>query len=618
MLTTNEEMALVTYIKYSQEHSMPLTTKMIKTFVRGIVKKSGRTSTIGENGPSNKWFRGFLKRHPDLKMRKPQTIDGGRVRMANKTVMKQYFDLLHNTMEKHGLLNKPEQIFNFDETGFGKGIIAQDKVCTGNGNTFTRQTSLTTHSTAAVCVSASGQVLPTFLIYEKSFPSGAYRDGIPGNWLFATSPNGYIDTDLFQRWFENVFLVYAPKARPLILTMDNHESHLSIETIKLARENHIELLCLPPHTTHILQPLDVGLFRPIKKAVCEFSVSLGYANSSLVIGKNRLAQLLKAAIDKACSVHNIKNSFRKCGMVPFNPDAIDKTKLAPYNPVFQVPGPGGDNCGNADPVDPLCEACGQFVHGHPLVTGGLIPSDLASILVPIAEPAKKKKTRIVTKSRVITGDEIYKQLAEKEQQKKRKKPSKDNTKSPSTNSNENEENDEPLPTIKPPRKRRPKTLSKPIPPQSNHDLAAEEFTCGICQLRGFEDDEEHGILWVGCDNSECAKWYHRDCLPTLQHADVDLSILEQSEWHCHLCKEVQEKENYLSTNHSSDSVMSMICQVCMEHVMDVSDQDQLLYWATCENLDCCKSFHQACLPPRVHRCMQSNATTGVKWYCGTC
>jgi len=83
----------------------------------------------------------------------------------------------------------------------------------------------------------------------------------------------------------------------------------------------------------------------------------------------------------------------------------------PSDPEFELPrGPGGDNREDAplpldmDP-DLLCHACGQFVRSHPLVSQGLIPSELADIFVPIISPVKKdKQTRIVLKSRVITGE----------------------------------------------------------------------------------------------------------------------------------------------------------------------------------------------------------------------
>lgn len=96
-----------------------------------------------------------------------------------------------------------------------------------------------------------------------------------------------MDSDLFRKWFAQVFLKHAPTSRPLLLVMDNHESHLSIDLLDMARDNQVELYCLPPHTTHILQPLDVCLFRPLKKAVSDLAINLSYVNKELVIGKHR-------------------------------------------------------------------------------------------------------------------------------------------------------------------------------------------------------------------------------------------------------------------------------------------------------------------------------------------
>ena len=46
--------------------------------------------------------------------------------------------------------------------------------------------------------------------------------------------------------------------------MDNHKSHLSKELIDYAKSENIELLCLPAHSTHLLQPLDVGFYYMFK------------------------------------------------------------------------------------------------------------------------------------------------------------------------------------------------------------------------------------------------------------------------------------------------------------------------------------------------------------------
>lgn len=46
--------------------------------------------------------------------------------------------------------------------------------------------------------------------------------------------------------------------------IDGHNSHFSLYFLQFCSNNQIELFCLPPHTTYILQPLDVGLFPPLQ------------------------------------------------------------------------------------------------------------------------------------------------------------------------------------------------------------------------------------------------------------------------------------------------------------------------------------------------------------------
>lgn len=77
-----------------------------------------------------------------------------------------------------GILDKPGQIFNVDETGFGKSEN-REKVFTDKArkHSYAQSISTTSHITANICVSASGRVLPTFIIYENSFPCGTYREG---------------------------------------------------------------------------------------------------------------------------------------------------------------------------------------------------------------------------------------------------------------------------------------------------------------------------------------------------------------------------------------------------------------------------------------------------------
>lgn len=55
----------------------------------------------------------------------------------------------------------------------------------------------------------------------------------------------------------------SPTKRHL-LKLNGHNSHVTLEVVKEAREARLDLLTLPSHTSHALQPLDVIVFKPFK------------------------------------------------------------------------------------------------------------------------------------------------------------------------------------------------------------------------------------------------------------------------------------------------------------------------------------------------------------------
>src|SRR5437762_9977437 len=75
------------------------------------------------------------------------------------------------------------------------------------------------------------------------------------------SDNGWTDNEMAVEWLEKCFeseTRCGDEYRLLIL--EGHASHISTKAIKFCVASKIIPLCLPPHTTHLLQPLDVGIF----------------------------------------------------------------------------------------------------------------------------------------------------------------------------------------------------------------------------------------------------------------------------------------------------------------------------------------------------------------------
>ena len=97
----------------------------------------------------------------------------------------------------------------------------------------------------------------------KNFNSALAKAEIPAT-LYEMFPSGWMDQELFADWFLHHFLVHIVASRPLMLLLDGHSSHYTLELVKLAAKHDVILFCLPPHMTADSQPIDTICFMPLK------------------------------------------------------------------------------------------------------------------------------------------------------------------------------------------------------------------------------------------------------------------------------------------------------------------------------------------------------------------
>ena len=116
---------------------------------------------------------------------------------------------------------------------------------------------------------ADGTRLPPFILYKGVNLYARWTKNGPAGAVYGVSGSGWMEGANFIQWFERLFVPAVSTllaTGPVVLFVDGHHSHVTMELIKVARSRNIRLFCLPPHTTHILQPLDVGVYGPAKKA----------------------------------------------------------------------------------------------------------------------------------------------------------------------------------------------------------------------------------------------------------------------------------------------------------------------------------------------------------------
>ena len=245
-----------------------------------------------------------------------------------------------------------------------KGRVKQPGVCTAL--TFVQEKSL-----VQCCVSAAGFPLPPMIIYAKSFP-GQYRFDGPEDSLYAKSDSGWLDSELFLAWLKKIFVKFCVPQRPIMLLVDGHVSHITIEAIDFCQANNIIIFCLPPHTTHALQPLDVAFFKSLKDKFSKAIRSLSFTKKNFVVTKREFSKVLRSPFDHAFSIANIKSGFSKCGIYPFNPDAVPLSKMKPST-LYGTSSVGGS---------PATSAADETT--RPPVTTN--PSDSADEPDPMVEP----------------------------------------------------------------------------------------------------------------------------------------------------------------------------------------------------------------------------------------
>ncbi|CAH2007781.1 unnamed protein product [Acanthoscelides obtectus] len=128
-------------------------------------------------------------------------------------------------------------------------------------------------------------------------------------------------TEIFVKWLQHFqSFVKASHNDKILLIVDGHASYKSFEALNFAKENGIEIVCLTPHCTHPMQPLNVCFYGPLKTYFNQ-QISVWLRNHpGRVVAALQIGYLFNQAYGKTASVQNACNGFKNTGLWPVNPD----------------------------------------------------------------------------------------------------------------------------------------------------------------------------------------------------------------------------------------------------------------------------------------------------------
>ena len=252
---------------------------------------------------------------------------------ANETVISNWFKLLKEIKDKFDILS-PCQIWSGDETGV-QNVPKEVKVLgCKNIRTF-QQVSGEQGETSMVLtfVNAAGQSVPPLIIHKGQRVQETWQLKAPGNMKIAATERGYITKSKFHEY--GLHFVKFLKANGLadktnLLIIDGHKSHLyNLPLYEAMRANNIEILTIPPHTSHLLQPLDSVPFAQFKKYWESNLMKYNNTHSGRVLNKVNFWDVFVPSWNSSITPKNIIAGFKKTGVYPHDPEVIPKESLAP-------------------------------------------------------------------------------------------------------------------------------------------------------------------------------------------------------------------------------------------------------------------------------------------------
>jgi hypothetical protein len=317
-LTPIEEQVIVERILEESSRGVPPSNVNVRDMADRLLKERGG-KPVGKN-----WVDNFVKRTPELTMRWTRPYDRQRALCEDPAVIQPWFSLIRSVKAKYGILD--EDVYNFDETGFIMGKITSQLVVTGSekpGKRKKLQPGDREWVTVVQGVSAMGQVIPPFIIFAGKVLISTWFQDLPRDWIIDVSSTGWTNNKLALAWLKHfdAHTKGSTIGAYRLLIIDGHESHCSVEFQDYCKENKIITLCIPPHSSHLLQPLDVACFAPLKRAYSDEISALARQHIHH-ISKDDFLPAFKAIFNKVFTKGNITTGFREAGLVPYSPEAV--------------------------------------------------------------------------------------------------------------------------------------------------------------------------------------------------------------------------------------------------------------------------------------------------------
>jgi hypothetical protein len=271
------------------------------------------------------WIKGFKKRNPEVKSMMGRKLETSRVNGVSNDIVTTYFDKFQSICKKYSITQA--NTWNMDEHGMGLGICTNSTVLCGTykKRAYTRSPQNSEWATVIECASATGESVRPTIIFKGKTPQTTWFDlkNVP-KWPYTCSQKAWITTDIAITWLKTVFMKETDRGdrKWRLLILDNHSTHRSPEFVRIAFENRIRVFYLPAHSSHVLQPLDICFFSPLKRLYRAAIARLAILDEGAPVKKQRFVQQYELARNQILDRKVVLKGWKGAGLWPWNPELV--------------------------------------------------------------------------------------------------------------------------------------------------------------------------------------------------------------------------------------------------------------------------------------------------------
>lgn len=175
-----------------------------------------------------------------------------------------------------------------------------------------------------------------------------------------------------------------------MLLFNGHASYVTVDAIKYCEENKIILFCLLRHSTHLLQPLDVGVFSPFATAYRRILLEKTKWGTNYQIPKDLFLEIVQQARIESITPDNVRSLWKKTSLFLYNPKVViqdlPSVILAKASAIIPLPA--------------------STALSQPITAGGPFPSVIATLIDVGGVQALMAKTKVITNKMQSMLDEV--------------------------------------------------------------------------------------------------------------------------------------------------------------------------------------------------------------------